>query len=158
LPYVPLIPKLLYLQQGDSMLGLGYPGHDIASIPVNLERIDTGFYGFSWQQDSSCAGKSVVENCGVRYQSRRYKDDYKALYDVPTDLGLYTDYFRGGFSGGPIFYKGYVAGIMLTSREDTYSNLYDLGYVGQWNWVDSLSSEEIVTALAQQGISVPLAP
>ncbi|MCL9972049.1 MAG: serine protease [Candidatus Pacebacteria bacterium] len=153
LPYAPLVEKLVLPKLGDKMIGLGYPGLAVGTT-LSLERIDTTFSGFSWLESSSCNTKSVLQSCGLNYQSRRYKEDFKALYEKQTSLGKHTSYFRGGFSGGPLFYKGHVIGVLLTSMENPYSNLYDLTH-GQWNWVDARATSEIIPALKQAGITLP---
>lgn len=156
MPYAPLIEKLVYMPLGEPMIGLGYPGLTIPG-PQSLERIDGVFNGFSYFTSSSCVEKTVLEECGLNYQTKRYKEDYKALYGKETSLGKYTSYFRGGFSGGPLFYRGAVAGILVTSIENPYSNLYDLTH-GQWNWVDARAVSEFIPTLRRAGISLPTVP
>ncbi len=156
LPYAPLASKLLSLKPGEKTIGLGYPG--VAGNPYGLERIDGQFDGYIWSEYSTCVGKMIVERCGVSYQTKRYKNEYKKLYGVQTELGKHTSYFRGGFSGGPLFYKGNVIGIITFGRENSYTNLYDLSTVGLWNWVVALSSNEIVTTLRMHGINLATVP
>ena len=107
-------------------------------------------------QSSSCSSLKILEECGLNYQTKRYKVDYEALYGTPTNLGKYTSYFRGGFSGGPLFYKGNVVGILVTSSENPYTNLHDLTEI--WNWVNARATSEIVPALERAGISVTTVP
>lgn len=156
LPYAPISSKLLSLKPGEKTIGLGYPG--VVGNPYNLERIDGQFDGYIWSEYSTCVGKMLAERCGVSYQTKRYKNDYKKLYGVQSELGKYTSYFRGGFSGGPLFYKGNVIGIITFGRENSYTNLYDLSTVGLWNWVVALSSNEIVTTLKMHGINLTTVP
>lgn len=154
--YAPMAGKLVIPKIGDHMIGLGYPGL-VISAPLALERIDTVFNGFSWHESSTCTLKAVPEDCGLNYQAKRYKENFKTLYGKSTNLGKHTSYFRGGFSGGPLFYKGHVIGILVTSMENEYSNMYDLT-AGQWNWVDARATSELAPLIQAAGIALPTAP
>lgn len=113
LPYFPLVPKIASLPEGAPVVALGFPGREVAS-PQKLERFDAALAGLTYYEESSCDG--TIMPCGIRYFLKRYPYDYENDFWKPTPLGIITPYFRGGFSGAPVFYKGNLIGIITHGR------------------------------------------
>jgi len=107
--YTSLFPYLIRLEPKEDLILIGYPGRESAS-PQKLERFDGEFQSITYYSEKLCNGE--IKPCGLRYAFRRYPYDYKSYFWKSTELGIITPYFRGGFSGGPTFYKGNLIGIV----------------------------------------------
>ena len=156
LPFVSMVRGLISLQPGDEVLALGYPGMETGLQA--LERYDGIYDNLFWFTDSLCSKSEVVKTCGTRYRTKRHKATYKPLYFKKTELGIYTSFIRGGFSGGPMFYQGNLIGILVTTIENAYSDLWDLSQDGYWNWLHALTTDDIVSHLKVKGIALPTVP
>ena len=112
-PYMELSKNLLFFDKKTPVIAIGYPGRESVS-PQKLERFDAEFIQLTYYDQSLCDGS--IKPCGFRYAIRRYPLDYQKDFWKATDLGIITPYFRGGFSGGPVFYKGNLIGIVTHGR------------------------------------------
>ena len=118
LPYSPIFPRIVSLPEGAPIIAIGYPGREISS-PQKLERFDGQFSGFTYYEESSCDG--TITPCGIRYFLKRYPYDYEKDFWTATPLGIITPYFRGGFSGAPIFYRGNLIGVVTHGLSGDYT-------------------------------------
>lgn len=112
-PFAPLVPQVVEMEPRSQIIAIGYPGRESAS-PQKLERFDGEFSGITYFEESSCDG--TIQPCGLRYAFRRYPYNFEKDFWTSTDLGIVTPYFRGGFSGGPAFFKGNLIGIVTHGR------------------------------------------
>lgn len=142
LSYTPLVPELLKFNSRDPLLAIGYPGRESVS-PQKLERFDGEFLNLRYYSESPCG---ELDPCGLRYAFRRYPLDYKKDFWKPTEYGIITPYFRGGFSGAPVFFKGNLIGIVThgVSGDKTKSG---------WDEVIALSSHDIALKLKEEGLA-----
>jgi len=103
-----LFPYLVNFAERDPAVLVGYPGRE-SSTPQRLERFDGEFLALTFYKGSLCVNSG--EPCGLRYIFRRYPYNFEKDFWKNTDLGIVTPYFRGGFSGAPVFYRGNLIGI-----------------------------------------------
>lgn len=101
--------KLIELAKDQKIIAVGYPGK-IVSVPQALERWDGKFQAMASLEGSTCSG--VIEPCGLRYLASRILKEYHNLFYKESSLGIYSPFFRGGFSGAPAFYNGHLIGIV----------------------------------------------
>ena len=126
LPYVSLVPELLPIKPKDTLLTIGYPGTEVAQ--QKLERFDGEFNELTYLYGNSlCTG--AIAPCGLRYLTQRYSYTYEKDFLKPTDLGIVTPFFRGGFSGAPTFYKGNLIGIVTHRRPNDTAIGWEIAYV-----------------------------
>ncbi len=118
LPYFELFPQLLLLEKESPIIAIGYPGRESASAQ-RLERFDGEFFELTYYEGSGCDG--TIQPCGLRYGLRRYPADHQEDFWKATDLGIITPYFRGGFSGAPVFLSGNFIGIVTHGRSGNYT-------------------------------------
>ncbi len=107
--YHKLEPHLIGFEKDDKIIAVGYPGK-IVSTPQTLERWDGGYQTLASLEGSSCSGE--LTPCGLRYMATRLLKEYRDLFYKESPLGIYSPYFRGGFSGAPAFYNGNLIGII----------------------------------------------
>ena len=100
---------LIEFEKEDKITAIGYPGK-VVSVPQKLERWDGKFQTLASLEGSTCSGE--IEPCGLRYLSTRLLKEYQDLFYKESRLGIYSPYFRGGFSGAPAFYNGNLIGII----------------------------------------------
>ncbi|MBI4991722.1 MAG: trypsin-like peptidase domain-containing protein [Candidatus Harrisonbacteria bacterium] len=127
LPAFKLLPKPVVLKGGDLITIIGYPGRESAS-PQKLERFDSQFVEITYYRESVCDGS--IKPCGLRYSIKRNPYYYEPDFWKDTELGVITPYFRGGFSGGPAFYKGNLIGIVTHGASgDKTESKWDEAYI-----------------------------
>jgi hypothetical protein len=143
LHFLFVVPELIQFEQKNPILVIGYPGRESAS-PQKLERFDAEFSELSFYPESLC-GEAVVP-CGLRYFIRRYPFDYAKDFWKPTEYGIVTPYFRGGFSGAPAFYRGNFIGIVThgISGENSRSG---------WDEAAALASYDIALKLKEVNLA-----
>jgi hypothetical protein len=112
-PFASLVPQVAEMEPRSRIIAIGYPGRESAS-PQKLERFDGEFTSLTYFEESPCDG--TIKPCGLRYAFRRYPYNYEKDFWKSTELGIVTPYFRGGFSGGPAFFKGNLIGIVTHGR------------------------------------------
>lgn len=101
--------RLIEFTKDQKIIAIGYPGK-IVSVPQKLERWDGKFQTVASLEGSTCSGE--IEPCGLRYLSSRILKEYRDLFYKDSPLGIYSPFFRGGFSGAPAFYNGNLIGIV----------------------------------------------
>lgn len=127
LPSVKLLPKSVSFKGGEPVIITGYPGRESTS-PQKLERFDSQFVEITYYRESACDG--AIEPCGLRYSIKRNPNYYEPNFWKDTELGVITPYFRGGFSGGPAFYKGNLIGIVTHGASgDKTESRWDEAYI-----------------------------
>lgn len=127
LPSVKLLSKPVSFKGGESVIITGYPGRESTS-PQKLERFDSQFVEITYYRESACDG--AIEPCGLRYSIKRNPNYYELNFWKDTELGVITPYFRGGFSGGPAFYKGNLIGIVTHGASgDKTESTWDEAYI-----------------------------
>jgi hypothetical protein len=142
LPYSPIFPRIVSLAESAPIIAIGYPGREISSSQ-KLERFDGQFSGFTYYEESSCDG--TITPCGIRYFLKRYPYDYEKDFWKQTSLGIITPYFRGGFSGAPIFYRGNLIGVITHGLSGDYTK-------SGWDEAFALASYDIFETIKELNI------
>lgn len=143
-PYADMVslPSDVY-----SVIAVGYPGKDIAA--QILEHFTAALLGLTTLKGSSCPVGKSADVCGWRYEIFRvwsdFKDDYGRYW---TEEGEESFNARAGFSGGPVFYKGNLIGIVTHgAKREANTDHADVDFF------DVLASRDIVSYLSSQGIT-----
>lgn len=146
--YVTPYPSMVSLPTDRySIIAVGYPGKDIAA--QILEHFTAALVGIETLKGSACPLGKSVNVCGWRYQIFRvwsdFKDDYGRYW---TEEGEESFNARGGFSGGPVFYKGNLIGIVTHGAQREANTEHS-----DVDFFNVLASRDIVSYLSSQGIT-----
>ncbi|GEM_PF-2758075 len=142
-PYVSLFPQLIQFKEKDPLLAIGYPGRETTT--QKLERFDGEFKVLTYLSGNPlCDG--TLKPCGLRYIFRRYSYDHEKEFWQVTDLGIISPFFRAGFSGAPVFYKGNVIGIVTHKMPNETAQ--------GWEGAYALTSYDILQTLRTHSIAI----
>jgi hypothetical protein len=147
-PYVRPVPTMVAPEEATyNIVAIGYPGKDMAI--QQLERFDAAFFGVDSFEESSCKAKQLTNPCGWRYVIARYLPDLKQYLNALTEWGRESMTVRPGYSGGPVFYKGNLIGIVTHAQSSADSTS---GLLSDQDTIYVLTSYDIVETLNAEGI------